>query len=141
VVVDPHDQDRGEAGDERQVRRPLASEGDGQRRTVREVVRHLEVEHQERHRNGEHAVAERFDPAGFAAFVAHEAGAFRHIVGGFSVGEPARRKGATEAGTMKVSAAAVRPAATFIVHMDKRPMRDRRMVSRVASWRRSPAPR
>jgi hypothetical protein len=62
VMVDPHDADRREAGQVGRVRWPLLGQPRSERPFAR--MRHLELEDEQRDRDREHAVAERFDSGG-----------------------------------------------------------------------------
>ena len=65
-MSDPSDEDRGERQCVRQVRRPELGKSCPERRWagVFTKLRRLDLEHQQRDDNGEHPVAERFEPPG-----------------------------------------------------------------------------
>ena len=68
MVVDPHDQDRGEAEGEREVGRPLIEDrGDQVLRGHDLDDRDAEVEGQDRHRDRDDGVAERLQPGGLGS--------------------------------------------------------------------------
>src|SRR5262245_8533511 len=71
MMVDPHDQDREEAGHEREVRGPLICERLCEGRRRRQVMRQLDVENQKSDGDGEYAVAERLDPRRFVETARH----------------------------------------------------------------------
>jgi hypothetical protein len=65
VVIDPHDEDGRKARDESEVRWPHGAQRCCQGMVTVERSWHLDVEDEQRDRNGEYGIAERLDPSGF----------------------------------------------------------------------------
>jgi len=63
MMIHPHHADVEEAGQKREIRRPLVRQGDAQTSSD-ELVRDFDLQDQQRDGNGEDAVAERLDAAG-----------------------------------------------------------------------------
>src|SRR6266849_8263727 len=61
MVVDPHHADGHEAGEKGEIRPPQVQQR-GPERSRREVFRQTDLQDEQRHRDGEDAVAERFQP-------------------------------------------------------------------------------
>src|SRR5262245_5503244 len=101
VMIDPHDQDRGEAGEKRQIDGPLMRQRLKQVTGWRDVVRNLDVEDEECHSYSEHPIAERFDP-GRVAVVRHHT-AFDSFIANSSLkeycGRQSERAERTESGS------------------------------------------
>ena len=68
MVIDPHDGDLCEARHVGEVGRPLIEERLEQLAIFSHIVRDLQVEHQQGHRDREHAIAEGLDAGGLSGF-------------------------------------------------------------------------
>ena len=65
VMVHPHDKHCQKAGDIRQVRRPLMYQHRAELDRIQFILRrHMNVQRQQRNRNGKHAVTEGLNPSG-----------------------------------------------------------------------------